>query len=224
MHPGGRIPSHTNTVRMMAKTNDSTDMMDRRNFLTASSLVSATLAAQLPLNYAFASDDDSFNTFQDDEVGFKVSIPSNWVKSVQSLPDRRKIIFFSDPSTEAGIEQDLIFIAYTSVRDDFTQLSSFGSVEEVAQATVLPKGELAGQESNNNLISAESKRNAYYFDYKTKIPEQPERHFRTIFSLVQGGTGGAGSVLVTLTAQTSESKYNTMKGTFDQVIESFGKK
>ena len=34
--------------------------------------------------------------------------------------------------------ETLGYMAYTSVRDDFTNLSSFGSVDEVGQATLLP--------------------------------------------------------------------------------------
>lgn len=201
---------------------------DRRSFLvdtTAAAASSVTLL--VPQFNAVAAENNNLllNTYQDEDCGFEVSVPSNWVKSVQSLRDRRKIVFFTDPSTSSSDqEKNLIFIAYTPVRDDFTSLTSFGSVEQVAEATILPKGELAGLESDNTLITAESKKNAYYFDYTTKIPDQPKRHVRTIFSLVQGATGGAGSILVTLTAQTSESQYDQLKGTFDQIIDSFAKK
>jgi len=39
--------------------------------------------------------------------------------------------------------------------------------------TILPKGELAGLESDNKMISAESKKNAYFFDYTSRSPGQP---------------------------------------------------
>jgi hypothetical protein len=115
-----------------------------------------------------------------------------------------------------------MFIAYTPVRDDFTSLSSFGSAEEVGQATILPKGELAGVNGiESSMISAVSKKNAYYFDYVQKVPDQPQTHFRTIFTLATGATGGAGSVLVSITAQTPETEYSTMKPTFDQILDSY---
>jgi len=51
-----------------------------------------------------------------------------------------------------------------------------------------------------------------------------QRHFRTIFSLIQGATGGAGSVLVSITAQTLESRYDAeMKSKFEHIIDSFEK-
>jgi hypothetical protein len=41
--------------------------------------------------------------------------------------------------------------------------------------------------------------------------------------LVQGATGGAGSVLVTITIQTTEDRYEMQKDMFDKVIDSYGK-
>ena len=114
---------------------------DRRKFLmdtttTATSVVacSVVLSSVLPLNaMAVENNNLSLETYQDDDCGFKVSVPSNWEKSVQSLRDRRKIVFFTDPSSSSSSDQEknLFFIAYTPVRDDFTSLSSFGSVEQV---------------------------------------------------------------------------------------------
>jgi hypothetical protein len=49
-----------------------------------------------------------------------------------------------------------------------------------------------------------------------------QTHFRTIFSLVPGATGGAGSVLVSITVQCPETEYATMKPMFDQIISSYG--
>ena len=71
------------------------------------------------------------------------------------------------------------------------------------------------------MLNAESKKQAYFFDYVTKVPEQPETHFRTIFSLATGAAGGLGNVLVSITAQTPEANYETMKPLFDKVIESY---
>jgi hypothetical protein len=46
---------------------------------------------------------------------------------------------------------------------------------QVAQMTILPKGEIAGQEDNtSSMLSTESKNQAYFFDYTQKVPEQPE--------------------------------------------------
>ena len=80
-----------------------------------------------------------------------------------------------------------------------------------------------GENSESKMLNSESKKNSYYFDYVTKTTDQPKRHFKTIFTLIQGGTGGAGSVLVTITVQTTDDRYEALKGTFDEVIESYGK-
>ena len=42
--------------------------------------------------------------------------------------------------------------------------------------------------------------------------------------MVQGATGGAGAVLVTITAQTLESRYDAeTKAMFDEIMNSYGK-
>lgn len=93
---------------------------------------------------------------------------------------------------------------------------------QVAQATILPKSTLAGKDDiESKMLSAESKRSAYFFDYYVKTPSQPQTRFRTIFSLAAGATGGAGSVLVSVTAQTPEADYESLKPLFDEIIESY---
>lgn len=197
----------------------------RRNFCeilpkAASAAFLSTVSASVPV---FAEDLSSLTYFQDETAGFQIKHP-NWEMSEQKLPDRRRIVLFVDNADSASNEKDLMFIAYTPVRDDFTNLSSFGSVDQVAQTTILPKGALMGEDNESKMLSAESKKNSYYFDYVAAVPGQPKRHFQTIFTLIQGGTGGAGSVLVTITLQTTESKYDAdKKQMFDEIIDSFGK-
>lgn len=131
-------------------------------------------------------------------------------------------MFFIDPKSGAE-DKNLIFVAYTPIRDDFTSLASFGSVDQIAQQTILPKGALAGEKTDNQMLTTESKGDAYFFDYISQSDGQPKRHFRTIFSLAPGATGGAGSVLVSITAQTLESNYADLKPLFDDVVKSYGK-
>lgn len=154
----------------------------------------------------------------DDKVHkFSLMVPSTWVRADQTLPDRRKIVIFSNPDDK----ETLMFIAYTPIRDDFTSLSSFGTVDQVAQETILPKATLAGVESSSEMLSAESKKQAYFFDYTTKVPTKPLTHFRSIFTLAQGATGGAGAVLVTVSIQTPEEKYSNVQSAFDTMINSY---
>ena len=197
----------------------------RRNFLgkAAATAVATTAAVLFPTAQpAYAAGVD-LEMIEDSANGFQISFPKSWTRNSQSLPDRRKIELFIDESTPANEDKTLMFIAYTPVRDDFTSLGSFGSVEEVAQSTILPKGQIMGEETTSKLISAESKKNAYFFDYTAAVPGQPERHFRSIFTLAQGATGGAGANLVTLTAQCPSARYEEMKPTFDAIIDSYGK-
>ena len=88
----------------------------------------------------------------------------------------------------------------------------------------MPKSTLAGaNDVESEMLSSESKKQAYFFDYVTKVPSQPKTHFKTIFSLLPktGGSGAAGNVLLTITAQTPESEYDSLKPLFDDIIESF---
>jgi hypothetical protein len=197
--------------------------LSRRNLLVTSSasvtlLLSPWWKTPSP---AFAAGNE-WTTFNDSKNGFSIAIPASWSQSEQELFDRRKIIVWTDP-TDASTA---VFIAYTPVRDDFTSLGSFGSVDQVAAQTVLPKGKLMDENSENEskLISAVSAKQAYIFDYVQKIGStQPQTHYRAIFTLQQGGTGGAGAVLVTISLQTPEERYNSVKPLFDKMIDSYGK-
>merc|ERR1719356_2258767 len=184
----------------------------------------------------FAVDKLSLSAFKDPDFNFQIGIPIDWVTTEQDLSGRRKGVFFTDPSSkdaETGSIETLGFIAYTPLRDDFTSLGSFGSVDEVAQATILPKGELAGEQSSSKMLEAVSKNNSYFFDYVATpvVPNQSgaqltkalkQQHFRTIFTLLPFKSN-AGLTLVTITFQTTEERYSGLKGLFDEIIESYGK-
>ena len=109
---------------------------NRRSFLSNSVIASSAFAlASLNPQTSLASEEDGkFSLYTDASCGFQMKVPSGWEKSEQSLPDRRKIVLYIDPngsSTDGKDEKNLIFIAYTPIRDDFTSLSSFGSVDQV---------------------------------------------------------------------------------------------
>mmetsp|Transcript_10170 Transcript_10170/g.14926 ORF Transcript_10170/g.14926 Transcript_10170/m.14926 type:complete len:237 (-) Transcript_10170:793-1503(-) len=214
-------PNNQNLVMLSEKlidSNDATVDSQRRSWIKKSiALGSASLIFPRA-----ALADIKYDLLQDQSCDFQISVPATWEKSEQKLPDRRSISFYIDPSS-AGEEKNLFFSALTPIRDDFTSLSSFGSVDQVAQQTILPRGELNMESTKSVMLKAESKKNAYIFDYKVTPPNLSETHYRTVFYLAQGATGGAGAVLVTLTAQCPESRYGEMKPVFDQMIESFGK-
>ena len=199
-----------------------TRAIDRRTWLATSAAAAPSL---LPF-YANAAADLKLETFNDATHGFSLKVPADWQQSEQTLPDRRKLSMWRDPTDEST----LLFIAYTPVRDDFTSLGSFGSVNEVAAQTIMPKGQIMGVEQDDaaQMLSATSEKSAYLFDYLQSLPTPAggttPTHFRTIFALQSGATGGAGSVLVTITAQSPESRYSSqLKPAFDSMIKSYGK-
>ncbi len=216
--------------------------LSRRNVLAQSfAAAAATATTMFPLvSNADTSSPSKLESYVDEDYGFKLSIPSSFTSTVQKLSGRRKAVFFTDENAKDSISGNidtLGFIAYTPMRDDFTSLSSFGSVEEVGQSTILPKSELAGNKEDSKMLSAVSKNNAYYFDYVAKpivatdpgssqlTKELETVHFRTIFTLLPLKTdvNTAGLTLVTITFQTTESKYSSLKASFDEIISSFGK-
>mmetsp|Transcript_2558 Transcript_2558/g.3748 ORF Transcript_2558/g.3748 Transcript_2558/m.3748 type:complete len:260 (+) Transcript_2558:47-826(+) len=196
----------------------------RRSFLgTAASLLAAsTVLPAFAEGDKTASSSSSFKTYQNSNYGFSIKIPSNWDESEQNLPDRRRILLFVDP-TSTEQDQTLAFIALNDVRDDFTALSSLGSLDQVGQAIVLPPGEIAKEDNKSEMLASESKKNAYFYDYVTSVPGQPDRHFRSIFALFVGGNGNAGGQLMTFSVQTTASQYEKMKPVFDTIIDSYAK-
>jgi len=218
------------------------ELIARRLFCTQSLATLAGASTILSSNpsISYASDSAEYTNYDDTSYGFTMKTPASWLQTEQKLSGRRKAIFFTDPNSkdpDTDTIKTLAFIAYTPLRDDFTSLASFGSVDEVAQSTILPKSDLAGNKDTSELLSAVSKNNAYYFDY-TATPVVPigetekssgtltknvkTQHFRSIFTLLEL-KGAAGLTLVTITLQTSEDRYAGMKGVFDNVIDSFGK-
>ena len=225
----------------------SNTLLPRRSFWnrSLSTLVGLyTLSRISPISASYAAESSApkMETYNDIDYGFHLSIPTSWENTEQKLSGRRKALFFTDPTTkdaDSGTIETFGFVAYTPVRDDFTSLASFGSVENVAQMTILPKGDLAGQSDDSKMVSAISKNNAYYFDYIATpvVPVEAgesssssgaltkklkPQHFRTIFTLLPL-KNSAGMTLVTITLQTSEEKYGTVRGLFDNIIDSFGK-
>jgi hypothetical protein len=161
-----------------------------------------------------------FVAFTDTTHQFSIQVPDGWTLTEQNLKDRRKILLWTDPMDKGTS----LFVVYTPVRDDFTSLGSFGSVDQVASQVILPKGRVMDEASGveSKMISAFNMKQAYFFDYVQSVAGvQPPTHYRVIFSLRQGATGGAGGVLVTVTAQTPEASYNQNKALFDQIIDSY---
>lgn len=234
----------TSLTHLSAYKSNYQDQQSRRQFHQSISSILATTSIITSSSSAYAL--EKLQTFIDYDYGFRISTPSAWKQTTQTLSGRRKAIFFTPTDNEnSNAINTLMYIAYTPIRDDFTSLSSFGSVDAVALATILPKGELGGStDKDSKMISAISKKNAYYFDYVSTpvipveagmgeggmLKELKKKHFRTIFTLMNNantnGDGAvtttvAGSTLVTITVQTEEDEYGNWRGLFDEIVDSF---
>lgn len=116
-----------------ATTNRRDMMIESFGSLVAATTAAAAVTTTTMPSVANAADDNSnLVSFTDPECNFSILVPSTWERSVQELADRRKIVLYVDPKSQG---KTLLFLAYTPVRDDFTSLSSFGSVENVAQVS-----------------------------------------------------------------------------------------
>lgn len=111
-----------------------TNDISRRSWLdtVSTAFVVGASPLLLPGEKALA-EDNQFTSFVDKACGFKISVPADWEMSEQTLPDRRRIVLFVDPATNDSPNKTLMFAAFTPVRDDYTSLSSFGSVDQVSQ-------------------------------------------------------------------------------------------
>jgi hypothetical protein len=150
---------------------EKSETISRRNLLASAAAFGASSLLIDPLRVNADDSSSGLVSYEDADYKFKMMVPSDWDKTIQSLPDGRKIVLYIKPNSE---QKTLLFFAYTPVRGDFTSLGSFGSVDEVAQTTILPKSELAGVDGvESKMLSAESKKQSYFFDYMSKVPGQP---------------------------------------------------
>jgi PsbP len=194
----------------------------RRTWMRQSTIAAASLF-RVSRSSAVAASEGKPQTLRDEKYGFTIDLPSNWsqLEDVTSLSDRRTIRVYTDPSDPSTS----MVIVYTPIRDDFTSLNSFGSVDQVAAQTILPKGRLADvdTEVTAQMISATSTKQSYIFDYLQQVPQaqQPWTHYRTIFTLGKAQGNTAGAVLVTITLQTPELRYPMMQSTLDAIIDSY---
>ena len=68
----------------------------------------------------------------------------------------------------------------------------------------------------SKLITAESRKGYFYYDYVVQPEGQPKRHLLTIFTVL-----GEEQVLATFTAQCLEEQYEAAKPTLDAIAASF---
>jgi hypothetical protein len=104
----------------------SSNVVSRRSWIGSCGIATAF---KLGLPQEAKAAGGNFVTYKDETCGFSIDVPAGWEQTEQSLPDRRKIVLFVDPSKPE--ENTLLFVAYTPLRDDFTSISSFGTVDQV---------------------------------------------------------------------------------------------
>ena len=149
-------------------------------------------------------------------------MPSSWnAAAPQELSDGRRLVLATDPSDESNN----IFIAFTPIRPDYSALGSFGTIDYVAN-TVLPQcGDLSyacsfekGDPIDAKMLSKDTVRGSYVYDYTIQQKGGPKRHLRSLFTVQ---SDGAASILVGLTAQSLDANYAGLAPTFKQVLESY---
>jgi hypothetical protein len=107
-------------------------ILTRRSwFINTAGIATAVSCATVLPTPALAA--EKLETYQNDALGFQISIPVGWEKVVQQLPDHRSITLFIDP--KSGDDKTLMFIAKTPIQPDYTSLASFGSVDQVRWST-----------------------------------------------------------------------------------------
>ena len=99
--------------------------ISRRGFASSvASIVARSSILLIDPSLTYAQDGSTpMSPYDDKSCKFSINVPSEWVKTEQTLPDRRKIILYFKPESD---QKTLMFIAYSPVRDDFTSLGSFG--------------------------------------------------------------------------------------------------
>ncbi|KAL1519431.1 hypothetical protein AB1Y20_022954 [Prymnesium parvum] len=190
-----------------------------RGFLSRRAICAGAISSALavPNLCAHAAE---YKTYANKEYGVSFDVPSSWTVSESELSGSRKLIIAADPS---DIDFNA-FIAFTPIAGDYSSLGSFGNLESVG-ATVLPQCSsglctLAADNIEGKMLSSESVKGSYVFDYLITTSSSPQRHLRSLFSIKNEPTR-ATSTLVTLTAQCLQDRYDSASETLKTVCDSF---
>jgi len=189
--------------------------LQRRELL----LPALAAAIALPAKPAQAAE---LQTYKDARYGVSFGVPEGWnAASPQQLGDGRRLVLATDPADESTN----VFVAFTPIRPDYSALGSFGTIDYVAN-TVLPQcGDLsyacsfdAGDQIDAKMLSKETVKGCYVYDYTIQQRGGPKRHLRSLFTIQ---ADGGSSLLVGLTAQCLDGKYSGLEATFKQVLSSY---
>ena len=174
----------------------------------------------MPVDVRTSSCAGDLTSYTDSRYGVSFGVPEGWSPVPQELPDGRRLVLASDPKDESSN----VFIAFTPVRPDYSSLGSFGTIDYVA-STVIPQCGAAGQCSFANgdgvegrMISQETIKGCYVYEYTIEQSRGPKRHLRSLFTIQ---ADGAASILVGLTTQCLDSRDAELASMYKAVINSF---
>jgi hypothetical protein len=86
-------------LSMTTESNDLPLVATRRSWLSNAGLATSSVLLSAFAGVASAAD-TKLETFEDANLNFQIKVPANWEKQVQTLPDRRKIVLFIDPTSD----------------------------------------------------------------------------------------------------------------------------
>jgi hypothetical protein len=182
------------------------------------------LTALLPVRPAHAEapvKSNGVDPYTDTRYGVSFTLPSGWTAVPQNLPDGRRLVLATDPSDET--KNTNVFLAFTPTRPDYSSLGSFGNIDYVA-STLIPQcgaGTCSiknGDEQEGVMLKKETVKGYYSFDYQISQRNGATRRLQSLFTVKEDG---ASSILISLTAQCLEDRYDTVAENFKGVLGSF---
>ena len=184
-------------------------------------LAPAALLAAAPRPSVAA--DSLTETYTDTRYGVQFGLPAGFKPQAQELADGRRLVTATSPSDDSTN----IFIAFTPVRPDYVSLGSFGNIDYVA-STIIPQcngGDCklaAGDPIEGKMVSQDTIKGSYVYDYTIEQKGGPKRHLRSLFAIKADPIkDGASSILVSLTAQCLEASHKDLAPMFKAVMESY---
>lgn len=159
--------------------------------------------------------------FTDTRYGVSVTLPSGWSAVPQNLPDGRRLVLATDPSDET--KNTNVFLSFTPIRPDYSSLGSFGTIDYVG-STLIPQCGVDpcklknGDGVEGRMLNTETVRGFYSYDYTIASNGGLTRRLQSLFTVK---ADGASSILISLTAQCIEDRYDAVADTFKGVLNSF---
>lgn len=182
------------------------------------------LTALLPARPAHAEaavKSNGVDPYTDTRYGVSFTLPSGWTAVPQNLPDGRRLVISTDPSDET--KNTNVFLAFTPTRPDYSSLGSFGNIDYVASTLIPQCGVDAcsiknGDATEGTMLKKETVKGFYSYEYTIALRDGPTRHLQSLFTVKEDG---ASSIIISLTAQCLEDRFDAVADTFKGVLSSF---